>query len=174
MSISFSMHLFYRNRLVEMLSRRVQYESLAEPLYGFDRNDDLHLKDFSVLQDSSYDGPYPVINASLNLVKGKDLAWQERKAESFVMTPRYCGFDVWLEEQDTPILQGERTMTPAEFKLHAEERSAVRTAALAPQSRSFRLSATPISTPFRLLFTVPISVWRWEFPVRLPAPIMGL
>jgi hypothetical protein len=55
-----------------------------------------------------YDGPYPVLNASLNLVKGKDLAWQERKAESFVMTPHYCGYDVWLEEQDSPMLMKHR------------------------------------------------------------------
>ncbi len=117
----FSMHLFYRNRLVRCYLGASNTSRSPNRFTGFDRNDDLHLKDFSVLQDSSYDGPYPVINASLNLVKGKDLAWQERKAESFVMTPRYCGFDVWLEEQDSPILQGERTMTPAEFKLHAEK-----------------------------------------------------
>jgi hypothetical protein len=41
-------------------------------------------------------------------VKGKELAWQERKAESFVMTPKYCGYDVWLEEQYSPMIQEER------------------------------------------------------------------
>jgi len=36
----------------------------------------------------------------LNVVSGKDLAWQERKAESFVLTPLRCGFDTWLEQID--------------------------------------------------------------------------
>jgi hypothetical protein len=31
--------------------------------------------------------------AALNVTHGEHLAWQERKAESFVFTPRYCGFD---------------------------------------------------------------------------------
>jgi hypothetical protein len=35
--------------------------------------------------------PYHVINATLNLVAGKELAWQERRAEPFAITPLYCG-----------------------------------------------------------------------------------
>ena len=35
--------------------------------------------------------PLHVINATLNLVKGKELAWQERLAESFTMSPLHCG-----------------------------------------------------------------------------------
>ena len=38
-------------------------------------------------------GPLPIINTALNLVKGDDLAWQERKAQSFVFTPFYSGYD---------------------------------------------------------------------------------
>ena len=37
----------------------------------------------------------PIINTTLNLVHGENLAWQQRKAESFSMTPLYCGN--WLE-----------------------------------------------------------------------------
>src|SRR5437899_9725709 len=33
----------------------------------------------------------PVINIALNLVGGSNLAWQERKAESFTVTPLHCG-----------------------------------------------------------------------------------
>jgi hypothetical protein len=35
--------------------------------------------------------PFHVINMALNLVAGKDLAWQERKAESFTATALHCG-----------------------------------------------------------------------------------
>ncbi len=35
--------------------------------------------------------PFHVVNTALNLVQGEDLAWQERKAESFPMTPLHAG-----------------------------------------------------------------------------------
>jgi hypothetical protein len=40
-------------------------------------------------------GPRPlqVINMALNLVEGKKLAWQQRKARSFTVSPLHCGFD---------------------------------------------------------------------------------
>jgi hypothetical protein len=34
---------------------------------------------------------FPVINTALNLVRGDELAWQQRKAESFVFTPLHAG-----------------------------------------------------------------------------------
>ena len=68
------------------------------PFTGFDPHDDLALKEMR--QDNCYSGPFPIVNTTLNAVSGKDLAWQERKAESFVTTPLRCGFDVWLEQMD--------------------------------------------------------------------------
>jgi Patatin-like phospholipase len=107
----FSMHMFYRNRLVGCYLGASNEKRCPNLFTGFDPNDDLALKCFKSPNpekaaanqlcgnDTEYDGPYPVLNMSLNLVKGKDLAWQERKAESFVMTPHYCGYDVFLEQQ---------------------------------------------------------------------------
>lgn len=43
---------------------------------------------------SAYPGPYPLINTAINLVGGKRLAWQERKAASFILSPLYCGFQL--------------------------------------------------------------------------------
>ena len=37
--------------------------------------------------------PFHLINTTLNLVKGKELAWQERKAASFFFSPGFCGFE---------------------------------------------------------------------------------
>jgi hypothetical protein len=59
----------------------------ANPITGFDPNDDFPM---DKLKDS-YWGPYPLINTALNLVHGEELAWQERKAESFVLTPAHAG-----------------------------------------------------------------------------------
>ena len=39
--------------------------------------------------------PLSIINTTLNLVNGEKLAWQQRKAASFSMTPLFCGN--WLE-----------------------------------------------------------------------------
>ncbi len=107
----FSMHMFYRNRLVACFLGASNSDRSPNRFTGFDPGDDLPLKDFRWNAPKPYDGPYPVLNASLNLVKGKDLAWQERKAESFVMTPHFCGYDVWLEEQDSPMLMHDRPTT---------------------------------------------------------------
>jgi hypothetical protein len=103
----FSMHLFYRNRLAGCFLGASNETRSPNRFTGFDPSDDMPLKDLAwkgAGHPVHYDGPYPILNAALNLVKGKDLAWQERKAESFVMTPLFCGYDVWLEEQDSPML----------------------------------------------------------------------
>lgn len=84
-------------------------EWFPDRLTGFDPNDDLDLFDLriaggtdataaprsaEVIEDISrisYWGPYPLYNTALNLVAGDELAWQERMAESFVLSPLYCG-----------------------------------------------------------------------------------
>lgn len=93
----FSMHLLYRNRLVRCYLGASHAERKPNPFTGFDANDDVFLR--CLRAKESYEGPFPIINAALNLVAGKELAWQERKAESFVMTPLHCGFDVWIEHR---------------------------------------------------------------------------
>jgi hypothetical protein len=106
----FSMHMFYRNRLASCFLGASNEKRSPNRFTGFDPDDDLPLKYFRSDAEIPYDGPYPLLNASLNLVKGKDLAWQERKAESFVMTPHFCGYDVWLEQQDSPMLAHDQTL----------------------------------------------------------------
>ena len=39
----------------------------------------------------NYRGPYHLINTAMNLVAGDELACQERMAESFILSPLYCG-----------------------------------------------------------------------------------
>jgi hypothetical protein len=94
----FSMNLFYRNRLVRAYLGASHSDRHPNPFSGLDPADDLHLKDLR--SDQCYSGPFPIINTTLNLVAGKDLAWQERKAASFIFTPFRCGFDTWLEQID--------------------------------------------------------------------------
>lgn len=96
----FSMHYLYRNRLVRCYLGASNRERVPNPFTGFDVNDDIHLAE--LISQNSYEGPLPIFGAALNLVHGKDLAWQERKAESFAMTPHFCGFDVWFERTSRP------------------------------------------------------------------------
>jgi glycerophosphoryl diester phosphodiesterase len=93
----FSLHHFYKNRLVRCyLGASRARDRRADWFTGFDPTDDVRLKEFDhdVVQTPRYPGPYPILNCALNLVAGEDLAWQERKATSFVFTPKYCGYDV--------------------------------------------------------------------------------
>ena len=94
----FSMNLFYRNRIVRAYLGASHTDRNPNPFTGFDPADDFWLKDLRA--SNRYSGPFPIMNMALNLVGGKDLAWQERKAESFTMTPFRCGFDTWLEQLD--------------------------------------------------------------------------
>jgi hypothetical protein len=44
-----------------------------------------------ISNENDYVGPVPILSTALNLVGGDELAWQERMAESFALTPLYCG-----------------------------------------------------------------------------------
>jgi hypothetical protein len=91
----FSIHHFYKNRLVRCyLGASHGRNRKPDWFTGFDPKDDLPLSAFDSKElHPPYTGPYPIINCALNLVGGRDLAWQERKATSFVFTPKYCGYD---------------------------------------------------------------------------------
>jgi hypothetical protein len=85
----FSVHGLYRNRLVRCYLGATAKERIAEPSTGFCEKDDFPL---SSLNDSKSGRPIPIINTSLNIVRGDDLALQTRKARSFAFTPMLAGF----------------------------------------------------------------------------------
>jgi hypothetical protein len=91
----FSMHHFYKNRLVRCYLGASNPNRKPNPFTGFDDSDDVPLKELRPSQQ--YTGPYPIINAALNFTAGDRLAWQERMAAPFVFTPLYCGFDASSE-----------------------------------------------------------------------------
>src|SRR6185503_7574334 len=84
----FSMNHFYRNRLVRCYLGPARERRNADLFTNFDFNDDFPI---SELQTSfSYAGPYAIINTTLNVSRGGDLDVQDRKAESFFISPLYC------------------------------------------------------------------------------------
>jgi len=89
----FSMHAFYRNRLTRCYLGASNSSRQPNPFTGFDEKDgDIAMSE--LLPIKGYYGPYPIFCTALNLTRGEDLAWQERKAASFVFSPLYCGYDV--------------------------------------------------------------------------------
>ncbi len=100
----FSMHLLYRNRLVRCYLGASNVERDPQRFTGFDPADDVLLAEFSTACDKQYSGPYPIFNAALNVTHGEKLAWQERKAESFVFTPGFSGYHFQEEHETIPRL----------------------------------------------------------------------
>jgi predicted acylesterase/phospholipase RssA len=86
----FSLHHFYRNRLVRCYLGASNPDRKPEPFTGFDGGDDLPLSDFS----DNYPGPYPILNAALNVTGGEELGYATRRAKSFAFTPLYSGYEL--------------------------------------------------------------------------------
>jgi hypothetical protein len=84
----FSLYMLYRNRLVRAYFGASSRARKPHPFTGFDPGDD------PLLADLKQQRPCHIINTSLNLVGGEELAWRTRKAASFTFTPRYCGFEL--------------------------------------------------------------------------------
>jgi hypothetical protein len=90
----FSLHGMYRNRLVRAYLGASNAHRHPDPFTGFSSADNpwLHEVWHDTNSATAATRPLPIINTTLNLVQGGDnLAWQERKAASFSMTPFYCG-----------------------------------------------------------------------------------
>ena len=91
----FSIHYLYRNRLVRCYLGASVKDRRPQPFTGFSDDDDVPLASLQIpLQpvEGVDDRPLPILNTSLNVVRGKELALQTRKARSFAMTPLYAGF----------------------------------------------------------------------------------
>ena len=67
--------------LVRLRGQQVRPPKMAAPPW---RADD---------ESAPYYGPFPLFNATLNMVADSGLAFQDRRGESFVLTPGYCGSD---------------------------------------------------------------------------------
>ena len=64
-----------------------------------------------------YTGPYPLFNATLNLIAGDELAYQDRKGASFVLTPDYCGSAATGYARVVPVEGGVTVTDPRALSL---------------------------------------------------------
>jgi hypothetical protein len=87
----FSLHSMYRNRLIRAYLGASRGERRTpNPFTGFDPDDNLQMAELAP-KDGPTQKPMHVVNITLNLVHGKRLAWQQRKAQSFTVSPLHCG-----------------------------------------------------------------------------------
>jgi hypothetical protein len=128
------------------------------PITGLDHHDDLPLctlrRSFEISKSKTtrqlgkrYRGPYYLINTALNLVNGEELAWQERKAESFVLSPYYCGSES----------TGYQTLD-LESKVRFTLGNAV-TISGAAASPNMGYHSSPAVTALMTIFNVRLGVW---------------
>ena len=84
----YSLHGMYRNRLIRTFlgASRPSESRHPSPFTGFDSADDLAMSELASLPR-----PLHVINATLNMVSAKGLGMQQRKSESFTISPLHAG-----------------------------------------------------------------------------------
>ncbi len=81
----FSLHGAYRDRLSRAYLGASHVTRSSNTFTGFDDSDNFQLHRLKGQK------PFHVINAALNLIGGSNLAWQNRRAANFTMTPLHCG-----------------------------------------------------------------------------------
>lgn len=86
----FSLHAMYRDRLIRAYLGASNRERNPNPFTGFDEDDNPKMHGLW-LEEKFHRKLLPVVNVALNLVHGEKLAWQERKAASFTVSPLHCG-----------------------------------------------------------------------------------
>jgi hypothetical protein len=88
----FSIHAIYRNRLIRAYLGASNAKRRPNLFTGFDPSDNVRLQHLRDPQNPALpQRPLHVVNMALNLVGGENLAWQQRKAETFIASPFYCG-----------------------------------------------------------------------------------
>ena len=112
----FSLAHFYKNRLVRCYLGASR-GAMRNPsgLTGFDPWDDLPIA--KLLPASGYCGPYPIVNTTLNINRGTELAKKERKGTAFAFTPLYCGYDPPDYKEDARYSKHHPEMCPDGYRL---------------------------------------------------------
>lgn len=91
----FSLHGLYRNRLTRTFLGASNFSRRPDSFTGFDDADNLKLSNCWPAKPMAKNEDLPphfhIINMALNVVRVRDLAWQERKALSFTASPLHTG-----------------------------------------------------------------------------------
>jgi hypothetical protein len=89
----FSLHALNRNRLIRAFlgASNPDRKRNADPFTDFAEADNCPMHELWHQGRPASWQPFHVVNMALNIVSTKNLAWQERKAESFTVSPLHAG-----------------------------------------------------------------------------------
>ncbi len=150
----FSMHGLYRERLIRAYLGASNNDRKPNPFTGFDHNDNIKMRDLW-LREKFGGKLMPVVNMALNLVSGENLAWQERKAESFTVSPLHCGSSAMKPGyRATPGKDGDVYGGPQGISL-----GSAMTISGAAASPNMGYHSSPLVTFILTLFNVRLGAW---------------
>ncbi|WP_137156022.1 patatin-like phospholipase family protein [Rhizobium sp. FKL33] len=102
----FSLHGLYRNRLIRAFLGASHLGRKPDRFTGFDRHDNPDMAELWPTGEAIPRGaawrPFHVLNVALNIVSTRNLAWQQRKALSFTISPLHSGAGSLTGLRDEP------------------------------------------------------------------------
>ena len=155
----FSIYHFYRQRLVRCYLGASRCKiRVPHPFTGFDPRDDLKLADLCHIVDGKpqFQRPYPIHNTAMNLVAGKQLAWQERRAAAFAFTPWASGYSFTLPDEKGLLVSHYRPTTQYMEGVWMGSAMAISGAAACP---NMGYHSTPALTFLMTVFNVRLGHW---------------
>lgn len=181
----FSLHSFYRDRLARCYAGASNPHRHANRFTGFAPTD-RRLPIAVLLPESwerapepvlakageAYTGPFPIICTAVNLTTGEDLAYQERKAASFVFTPLFSGFDVGRTAGTDKSVQFNGFVPTSEYVYTDHGGISLATAVAisgAAASPNMGYHSSPAMAFLMTVFNVRLGWWLRN-PRRRPAP----
>lgn len=112
----FSLHYYWRNRMMRAylgVSRDEQErEKSRNKFTDFDLDDNVFMHELKQQPGDLAQKPLHVVNVTLNLAGGEKLEWQDRKAESFTISPLHSG-SYWLGYRDSAQYGGKNGISLA-------------------------------------------------------------
>jgi Patatin-like phospholipase len=91
----FSLNAMYRNRLIRAYLGASRADRNPDPLTGFDPSDNVLMKEIysaDLTRTVAERRPFHILNLALNVTDGSELAWQQRQARPFTISPMFAGF----------------------------------------------------------------------------------
>jgi len=136
----FSLHAMYRVRLIRAFLGASNTRRKPHPFTGFDPSDNVRMTEL-------LPKPLHVVNATLNLVKGDNLAWQQRKAESFTST-KYRSGSCRLGYQESQMY-GDRVSLGGAIAISG-----------AAANPNMGYASSPVLSMVMMMFNARLGVWR--------------
>jgi hypothetical protein len=139
----FSLHYYWRNRLMRAyLGASRKRAQTKNKFTDFDHQDNVQMHELK-------QKPLHVVNVTLNLAGGDKLEWQDRKAESFAISPLHSG-SYWLGYRDSARYGGDKGISLAT--------SAALSGAAASPNMGYMMTS-PVVRFIMTLFNVRLGFW---------------